>query len=54
MKTRFTFRKENENESIYSTEPDKKHNEKLHNIYISPSIIWMISWRMYWVGHFQA
>jgi len=32
----------------------KMHNEKLHDFYISPSIIWMISWRMYWVGHFHA
>jgi hypothetical protein len=30
----------------------KLHNEELHNLYSSPSVIRMIkSWRMRWAGH---
>jgi hypothetical protein len=30
----------------------KPHNEELHNLYSSPSIIRMVkSWRMRWAGH---
>ena len=30
----------------------KLHNEDLHDLYISPNIIWLIKWRrMRWAGH---
>jgi hypothetical protein len=29
----------------------KLRNEELHNVYSSPSVIGMMSWRMRWAGH---